>query len=59
VYDRIQREDMMQASVILASFLYNAAMRDEMLPRKELPKDTKMEEAPKPTEAVKPAKKKK
>ncbi len=58
VYDRIQREDMMQASVILASFLYNAAMRDEMLPRKALPKDTKMEEAPKP-EPVKTTKKKK
>lgn len=58
VYDRIQRDDMMQASVILASFLYNAAMRDEMLPRKELPKDTKMEEPPKP-EPVKPVKKKK
>lgn len=34
VYDRIQREDMIQASVVLASFLYNAAMRDEMVPRK-------------------------
>lgn len=43
VYDRIQREDMMQASVVLASFLYNAAMRNEMLPRKPLPKDTQME----------------
>ncbi len=58
VYDRIQRDDMMQASVILASFLYNAAMRDEMLPRKEMPKDTKMEEPPKP-EPVKAVKKKK
>lgn len=59
VYDRIQREDMMQASVILASFLYDAAMRDEMLPRKALPTDTKMEEAPKSTEPVKAGKKKK
>lgn len=39
VYERVQREDMMQASVILASFLYDAAMRDEMLPRKPLPND--------------------
>jgi hypothetical protein len=30
---------MMQASVVLASFLYHAAMRDEMLPREPLPPD--------------------
>src|SRR5207302_2098499 len=45
VYDRIQREDMMQAAVILASFIYDAAMRDEMMPRKPLPKDSQMEQA--------------
>jgi hypothetical protein len=44
VYERLQRDDMMQASVILASFLYNTAMRDEMLPRKPLPKDVVMPE---------------
>lgn len=38
VYDRIQRGDMMQASVIMASFVYHAAMREEKLPRKPLPK---------------------
>jgi carboxypeptidase Q len=37
VYERIQREDLMQASVVLASFLYHAAMRDQMLPRKPVP----------------------
>jgi hypothetical protein len=37
VYDRIQAEDMKQASVIIAAFVYNAAMRDEKLPRKPLP----------------------
>jgi carboxypeptidase Q len=37
VYDRIQPDDMKQASVIIASFVYNAAMRDEKLPRKPLP----------------------
>ena len=31
-------DDLKQASVILASFVYHAAMRDEMLPRPELPK---------------------
>ena len=31
-------EDLQQASAILASFVYHAAMRDAMLPRKPLPK---------------------
>jgi carboxypeptidase Q len=39
VYDRLQRADLMQASVVLASFLYDTAVRDEMMPRKPLPKD--------------------
>ncbi len=38
VYERIQRDDMMQAAVILAAYVYDAAMRDSMLPRKPLPK---------------------
>ncbi len=38
VYDHLQREDMMQASVVLATFLYHAAMRPERLPRLPLPK---------------------
>ena len=37
-YDHLIAEDMQQISVIVASFVYNAAMRDEKLPRKELPK---------------------
>ena len=37
VYDRLQREDLMQAAVVIATFAYNAAMRDELLPRKPLP----------------------
>jgi carboxypeptidase Q len=36
VYDRAQRDDLIQASIIMASFLYNAATRDELLPRKPL-----------------------
>jgi carboxypeptidase Q len=40
VYDRIQREDMMQASVIMASFVYHAAMRDAMFARKPMPRDS-------------------
>ena len=34
VYDQIQADDMKQAAVIMASFVYNTAMRDEKLPRK-------------------------
>lgn len=37
VYDHLQAADLMQASVIMASFVYNAAMREEKLPRKDLP----------------------
>src|SRR5262249_13076012 len=38
VYDRIQADDMKQASVIMAAFVYNTAMRDEKLPRKPRPR---------------------
>ena len=34
VYDRVQAEDLKQAAIIMASFAYNAAMRDEKFPRK-------------------------
>ena len=34
VFDRIQADDMKQSSTIMAAFLYNAAMRDERIPRK-------------------------
>lgn len=37
VYDRIQADDMKQAAVIMATFVYNTAMRDEKLPRKATP----------------------
>ncbi len=37
VFDRIQADDMKQAAVIMAAFVYNAAMMDEKLPRKPLP----------------------
>jgi hypothetical protein len=38
VYERAQKDDLMQAAVIMASFVYNAAMRDQMLPRKPIEK---------------------
>jgi hypothetical protein len=37
VYDRVQRDDMVQQAMVVAIFAYNAAMRDEKLPRKPLP----------------------
>jgi carboxypeptidase Q len=37
VYDRVQKGDLMQAAAVLASFVYDAAMRPEMLPRKPAP----------------------
>jgi carboxypeptidase Q len=38
VYDRLQPEDLKQISVIVASFVYDAAMSDKMLPRKPIEK---------------------
>lgn len=38
VYERIQEADMKQMAVIVASFVYLTANRDELLPRKPLPK---------------------
>jgi carboxypeptidase Q len=37
-YDRVQRDDMIQQSMVAAVFAFNAAVRDEKLPRKPLPK---------------------
>jgi carboxypeptidase Q len=38
VYDRLQPEDLKQISVIVASFVYDTAMREQMLPRKPIEK---------------------
>ena len=37
VYERLSATDLKQAAVVEAIFLYNTAMRDQMLPRKPLP----------------------
>jgi Zn-dependent M28 family amino/carboxypeptidase len=42
VYERAQKDDLMEASVIMAAFVYNAAMRDQMMPRKPLASDTQL-----------------
>src|SRR5438067_5989225 len=39
VYDRLQPEDLKQMAVIVAAFVYNAAMRDQMFPRKPIEKE--------------------
>jgi len=36
-YERLQAEDLAQAAMVEAIFVYNAAMRDQMLPRKPFP----------------------
>jgi hypothetical protein len=38
VYDRLQAADMMQNAVIVASFVYHAANREQLLPRKPMPR---------------------
>jgi Zn-dependent M28 family amino/carboxypeptidase len=38
VYDRLQPDDLKQIAVIVAGFVYDAAMRDEMMPRKAIEK---------------------
>ena len=37
VYSQLSEDDLKQAAVVVASFAYHAAMRDELLPRKALP----------------------
>jgi len=36
-YDRVQRDDMIQQATVVAVLAYDAAMRDEKLPRKAMP----------------------
>jgi len=36
-YERLQQEDLAEAALVEAIFVYNTAMRDQMLPRKPLP----------------------
>jgi carboxypeptidase Q len=47
-YDRLQPDDLKQIAVIVASFVCDTAMRDQMLPRKPiekpLPRETEKKE---------------
>jgi hypothetical protein len=38
--ERAPLEDLQQAAIIMAAFVYNAAMHEDKLPRKPLPKDS-------------------
>jgi hypothetical protein len=41
VYEHVLPGDVMQSSVIMATFVYHAAMRDQKFPRKQLPEAQK------------------
>jgi carboxypeptidase Q len=47
-YERLQPADLKQMAVVEAIFVYNAAMREQMIPRKPLPHPELMEEQGKP-----------
>jgi carboxypeptidase Q len=62
VYERLSPSDLKQAAVVEAIFVYDAAMREQMLPRKPLPKPELSEQQREPLKgmfpgAVEPAKK--
>jgi Zn-dependent M28 family amino/carboxypeptidase len=47
-YEHLQPSDLKQIAVVEAIFVYNAAMRDQMIPRKPLPHPEQEEEKSKP-----------
>ena len=53
VYDRLQPDDLKQMAVIVASFVYLTAQRDQMLPRKPIEKE--LPPAPRENEEAAPA----
>jgi len=53
-YERLQADDLAQAALVEAIFVYNAAMRDQMLPRKPLPHPELQEQATQPLKNVMP-----
>jgi carboxypeptidase Q len=54
VYERLQPSDLKQIATVEAIFVYNAAMRDQMLPRKPLPDPVAEQERRKPLEGIFP-----
>jgi hypothetical protein len=53
-YERLSPEDLAQAAVVEAIFVYNTAMRDQMLPRKAFPHPEREEELRAPLKNVMP-----
>jgi len=53
-YERLQPDDLAQAAVVEAIFVYNTAMRDQMLPRKPLPHPELEEQQKSPLKDVMP-----
>ena len=53
-YERLQPADMKQLATVEAIFVYNAAMRDQMLPRKPLPHPELEEQRRKPLDGIFP-----
>ena len=54
VYERLRPADLQQAAVVEAIFVYNTAMREQMMPRKPLPHPELYEEQRKPLSNVMP-----
>jgi len=54
VYERLQPDDLAQAATVEAIFVYNAAMRDQMLPRKAMPHPELKEQKDAPLKNVMP-----
>jgi carboxypeptidase Q len=53
-YERLQPEDLAQAAMVEAIFVYNAAMRDQMLPRKPFPHPEQEKDLSKPLKGIMP-----
>jgi len=53
-YERLQADDLAQAAVVEAIFVYNTAMREQMLPRKPLPRPELEEQRKAPLQKVMP-----
>ena len=54
VYEELSPEDLAQAAVVEAIFVYNTAMRDQMLPRKAFPHPEREEQLRSPLKNVMP-----
>lgn len=54
LYERLQPEDLAQAATVEAIFVYNTAMRDQMLPRKPMPHPELEEQRKAPLKNVMP-----